>query len=77
VVAEEIEAAIDAADERLRVGLLQAQLRERLVHDLHRAAQLVARGRQHDHVVHVAHEEEPGGFEPLVEFIEEERSQQR
>jgi hypothetical protein len=37
----------------------------------------VARRREQHHVVHVAHEEEPRGFEPVVQLLEEERPEQR
>lgn len=75
MVTQEIEAALDAADERL-VGVLdEPQFVESLVHDLHRTAQLVARRGQHNHIIHIAHAEEPGGFEARVQLPEEERTE--
>jgi len=76
-VAQELEALRGSPDEGLVGVLLQPQLGERLVHDTDGPPQLPARGREHQDVVHEAHEEESRGFESCVQLAREERTQQR
>jgi hypothetical protein len=73
VVAQEIKASFNLADEGLARMLRQSERPEHLVHDSHRPPQCAVCGREHQHIVHVAHAEEVRLRERRVEHVQIER----
>ena len=76
VVTKKVESLRNTTDEGLVRVFVQAQRGKCFVQLPNGTPQLPARGREHQYVVHVAHVEEPRGFEAGVQLAEEERSQQ-
>ena len=75
-IPQKIKSLFRACDEGLVGMFFKPQLGEALVQDSNRTSQLPARGREHQYIVHVTDEEQPGLFETPVQLCEKERSEQ-